>query len=212
MSSIADGDKPSSPRWFLFPGRQGRGFFIPRVLAPVLILSASLSACSGVSVSDYAGNAPRLVPQDFFAGSLTAHGVVKDFSGKVIRRFNADIKGCWQDGVGTLDEAFVFDDGEAQSRIWTLEPDGNLAFTATAGDVVGEGRATFAGNSMFLDYVLRVPRGDGSIDLSIDDRMYLVSDTVLINESKMRKFGFGVGEILLTIIKRDDAPVTCRQG
>jgi len=31
----------------------------------------------------------------------------------------------------------------------------------------------------------------------------------VINESKMRKFGFGVGEILLTIIKHPDDAVSC---
>jgi hypothetical protein len=56
---------------------------------------------------------------------------------------------------------------------------------------------------MFLKYVLRVPYGDGSIDLSIDDRMYLVTPDLLINESVMRKFGFRVGEILLTIQRVD---------
>jgi hypothetical protein len=47
--------------------------------------------------------------------------------------------------------------------------------------------------------VLRIPYGDGTLDLTIDDRMYLVRPDVLINESKMKKFGFGVGEILLVI-------------
>jgi hypothetical protein len=32
---------------------------------------------------------------------------------------------------------------------------------------------------------------------------------VVINESKMRKFGFGVGEILLTLIRHPDEAVSC---
>ena len=44
-----------------------------------------------------------------------------------------------------------------------------------------------------------MPWRDGSIDLRIDDRMYLVDEQTLINESVMYKFGFRVGEILLVI-------------
>ena len=55
---------------------------------------------------------------------------------------------------------------------------------------------------MFLDYVLRIPWGDDTLDLRIDDRMYLVNPDLLINESRMLKFGVRVGEILLVIERR----------
>ena len=54
------------------------------------------------------------------------------------------------------------------------------------------------------DYVLRIPYGDGTIDLSVDDRIYAVSKDVLINESRMSKFGFDVGRIILTIIRHPE--------
>lgn len=167
-----------------------------------LLLSALvLSACGSVSVQDYADRRPTLVMETFFDGPLRAEGVVKNFSGAVIRTFTADITAYWRDGVGTLEEDFVFDDGEQQRRVWTLRPDGRGGYVGTAGDVVGEGEVSVAGNSVFLDYVLRIPYGDGTLDLRIDDRMYLVSPDLLINESVMRKFGVKVGEILLTIYR-----------
>jgi hypothetical protein len=49
--------------------------------------------------------------------------------------------------------------------------------------------------------LLRIPYGDDTIDLRIDDRMYLVSDRVLLNESVMTKWGFEVGQINLVIEK-----------
>jgi hypothetical protein len=168
-------------------------------LLSVLASAILILGCSPVTVQDYAGNSPTLVPEHFFDGSLTAHGVLKDRSGKVIRSFSADIKAYWEKGVGTLEEDFLFDDGEQDRRVWTLRPTGDGSYTGTAGDVVGDGQLTVAGNSMFLEYVLRIPYGDGTLDLHIDDRMYLVSKTVLINESKMTKFGFEVGELLLVI-------------
>lgn len=172
-------------------------------------LTALLFGCSTTSLDDNATREPAFDPENFFNGSLTAHGVVKDFSGSVIRHFRADIVGCWSNGVGTLDEDFVFDNGEQQTRIWTLTPDGKQTYIGTAGDVVGDGHAEWAGNAMYLDYTLRIERDDGPIDVRIDDRMYRVSENVVINESKMRKFGFGVGEILLTLIRHPDEAVSC---
>ena len=169
-------------------------------------LFASLVACSSVQVDDYANNSPAFDPTVFFDGRLTAHGVVQNRGGKVIRYFNADILAYWRDGVGTLEEDFVFDDGEEQRRVWTLTPDGPGRDIGTAGDVVGEGPMTLAGNAAFLDYVLRIPYGDGTVDVRVDDRMYLVDENVLINESDMTKFGVRVGRLILTIVRHPESP------
>ena len=175
----------------------------------VLCLLLLVGGCSHNSIDDHATRSPSLDPEAFFNGALTAHGVVKDYSGAAIRHFNADITACWQDGVGTLDERFTFDDGEEQTRIWTLTPSGNQYYIGTAGDVVGEGKAEWRGNALFLDYTLRIELEDGPIDVHIDDRMYRVSDNVVINESRMRKFGFGVGAILLTLIRHPEQEDVC---
>ena len=148
-----------------------------------LLLAMTLSACAGVTVEDYKNREPVFPAESFFSGSLTAHGVVKNYRGYASRSFVADITACWQDGVGTLDERFVFDDGEKQTRVWRLTRSADGSYAATAGDVRGEGRASTSGNSMFLDYVLTIELEDGSIDVAVDDRMYLVSENVLINES-----------------------------
>ncbi len=166
----------------------------------------TLSACSSVSVQQYEANTPRFVAEEFFNGKLRAHGIVKDRSGAVIRYFSADIEAWWREGVGTLDERFTFDDGEQQTRVWKLQPEGEGRYSATAGDVVGEAELQVAGNSLFLDYVLRIPYGNDTIDVSIDDRMYLVSERVLLNESIMTKWGFEVGQIMLVIEKQEALP------
>jgi hypothetical protein len=173
-------------------------------VALLLAMTLGLAGCTPVTVQDYADNRPLLVPEEFFQGQLTAHGVIKNRSGKVIRYFNADIKAYWENGIGTLEEDFIFDDGQPERRVWTLTPQADGTYKGTAGDVIGDGQITLAGNSMFLDYVLRIPYNDGTLDLRIDDRMYLVNPTMLINESTMTKFGVRVGEILLVIEKRGD--------
>ena len=119
-----------------------------------------------------------------------------------MRTFNADIDASWKDDVGTLVEDFVFDDGEIQQRIWTLTPQGNGRYKGVAGDVIGTGQLELSGNSLFLNYVLRIPYGDSTVDVRVDDRMYLVSPNVLINESTLNKFGVRVGSLDLVILRQ----------
>ena len=192
-------------------GRRRENSFavISIIKAMIIATGSSLLGCGSAIISDYQGRSPAFTPEAFFNGTLTAHGIVKDFSGTAIRHFQADITGCWRDGVGTLYEDFTFDDGEEQTRIWTLTPSGDQTFIGTAGDVVGEGLARWEGNAMFLDYTLRIELENGPIDVRIDDRMYRVSDNIVINESKMRKFGIGVGDILLTLIRHPEIEANC---
>ena len=192
-------------------GRRRENSFavISIIKAMIIATGSSLLGCSSATISDFQGRSPAFAPEAFFNGTLTAHGIVKDFSGTASRHFQADITGCWRDGVGTLYEDFTFDDGEEQTRIWTLTPSGDQTFIGTAGDVVGEGLARWEGNAMFLDYTLRIELENGPIDVRIDDRMYRVSDNIVINESKMRKFGIGVGDILLTLIRHPEIEANC---
>ncbi len=170
-------------------------------LALVLAFCCTAISCR-VRVQEYAQQTPALSLESILDGELVAHGVVKDWRGRVIRKFSADLLGSWDAGIGTLEEDFRFEDGASERRVWTFRPDGAGSYRGTAADVVGVGTVRLAGNTAFLDYVLRIPYRDGSLDVRIDDRLYLVTPDVLLNESSLRKFGFKVGELLLVIQRR----------
>lgn len=161
------------------------------------------SGCASIGVNKYASFEPEMVPETFFNGPMSAHGIVKNRKGEVIRYFNADIMGSIQGDTIILDEEFIFNDGEKQKRVWKIKKLPNGTYSATAGDVVNEGLGEVSGNSMFLKYVLAVPYKGKTINITIDDRMYLVKPNILINESIMTKFGFKVGQIILVIKKND---------
>ena len=128
--------------------------------------------------------------------------MVKNFSGEVIRTFDADISASWDDeGVGTLDEVFRFNDGEVQTRVWTLTPSED-GYHADAGDVVEPGTMRWSGNAIHMNYVLRVAYGDGTLDVRMDDWMYLITPDTLINQTTMSKWGINVGEVVLVIQKK----------
>ncbi|WP_236954011.1 DUF3833 domain-containing protein [Marinobacter salinus] len=161
-----------------------------------------LTGCAGQSLEDYRNRAPALIPEQFFTGELSARGVVKDFTGEVIRTFDADITASWaDDGTGTLDEIFRFDDGEVQTRVWNLTP-AEQGYLATAGDVVEPGTMQWRGNAIHMNYVLQVAYGDGTLNVRMDDWMYLITPDTLINQTTMSKWGIDVGEIVLVIQKQ----------
>jgi len=59
------------------------------------------------------------------------------------------------------------------------------------------------GNTVMIDYTMRVPYNDSTIDINVKDWLHLQEDGVILNHSKMKKFGFTVGELVITIIKDD---------
>lgn len=172
------------------------------LLSVIGLFAVLLTSCSSVAVETYKDNTPKLVVEDFFDGDLVAHGMVKNRRGEVIRYFTADLLASWEEGIGTLDESFIFDDGEHQQRIWTLTPNEHKGYIATAPDVVGSGELMTSGNALFMKYILQVPYGDDLIEVNVDDRMYLIEEKVLLNESMLTKFGFNVGSVTLVILKK----------
>lgn len=160
-----------------------------------------LTGCGAVP-QDYAGMEPKLDLRQYLNGKLEAHGVLIDYTGKADKHFSVAMDAKWHGNTGTLKEHFVYSDGKEQDREWTFTFTDDNNFTAVAADVIGEAVGQQYGNAMNARYTLRATRDNGDqIDLSMDDWMYLVSDKVLINRTKMRKFGITVGELIITFRK-----------
>jgi len=157
----------------------------------------TLAGCATVDVSDYRAERPPLDLAAYFDGTVDGWGIVQDRSGKVVRRFTVRIEGKWQGNRGTLDEHFEFSDGEKQNRVWTLVKDGDR-YTGTAGDVVGTATGLQQGNAFNMRYVLRVPWSGRTIDVDMDDWMWRIDESTVLNRTEMRKFGFRVGEVTLS--------------
>lgn len=161
-----------------------------------------LTGCTGMKIEDFNNTNPEFIPQEYFNGKLRAYGLVKDRSGKITRTFKGTMIGFWdKDGIGTLDEYFVYNNGEEMKRVWTLRPTGDKKFIATANDIIGESPMIANGNTVMLDYIMRIPYNDSTLDIAVQDWLHLQEDGVIINHSKMKKFGFVVGELVITIIK-----------
>lgn len=168
-----------------------------------LALTALLLAGCTASVRDYQGREPRLDLQAYFDGPLVAWGIVQDRSGEATRSFRVDMVGRWDGDTGVLEEDFTWSDGATERRVWTFRKLDEHTYTGTAGDVVGEARGEAFGNALRWRYTLALPWNDGTINVALDDWMWLVQDDVLINRSEIRKFGLRVGEVTIFFQKAE---------
>jgi hypothetical protein len=160
-----------------------------------------LAACATPQVQDYAAERPAFDFRHYFDGTVTAHGMLTDWHGRVTRRFVVTMNCAWQGDDGTLDEAFVFSDGEHQRRVWHVRRDASGRFVGRAGDVIGEADGEEAGDAFHWRYTLRIPTDGSTYDIGFDDWMFRVDDRTVLNRARMHKFGFTVGEITLAFSK-----------
>ncbi len=171
-------------------------------LITLLMVFLLFIGCSKMQIEDFTNKKPEFIPQEYFNGNLRAYGMVKDRSGKIIKTFKGDLIGSWdKNGIGTLDEKFIYDDGEELTRVWKLKPTGEKTFNASAGDIIGTAKMIANGNTVMIDYIMEVPYNDSTINISVKDWLHLQEDGIILNHSKMKKFGFTVGELIITIIK-----------
>jgi hypothetical protein len=175
---------------------------VNRRIASILLAVMLLAGCT-TSVRDYAGREPQLDLREYLDGPLVAWGIVQDRSGEVTRSFRVDMVGRWDGDTGVLEEDFTWSDGATERRVWTFRKVDEHTYIGTAGDVVGEARGEAFGNALRWRYTLALPWNDGTINVLLDDWMWLIQDDVLVNRSEIRKFGFRVGEVTLFFQKKE---------
>ena len=151
-------------------------------------------SCSS-SIDEYENTKPEFDLPTYFAGEVTAWGIVQDYSNKLTRRFCVDIIGTWQGNQGQLHETFYYNDSEQQIRIWELQIADDGSVTGGAADVIGEAIGGSKGTAFNWQYTLRVPIDNTEYDLFVDDWMYMMDNNRVMNRSYMKKFGVTVAEI-----------------
>lgn len=179
---------------------QTKGNFMKGLYFMASVL-AILMGCSSTQVQDYKNEKPTLVLEDYLNGNVEAHGFFQDRSGKIVKRFKVLMKCSWNGNTGTLDESFKYSDGTESKRLWTIKKHPDGSYTGTAGDVIGEATGEASGNAFRWKYTLDLPVGDKTYHVQFDDWMYLMDDGIMLNKSRMSKFGIDLGEVTLVFFK-----------
>ncbi|HQT30732.1 MAG TPA: DUF3833 domain-containing protein [Thiobacillus sp.] len=167
----------------------------------VLCTVLGLSGCAGVSPEVYRDQTPTLDLATYFNGPLTAWGYFADRSGEVKRRFTVKMTGEWRGNEGVLTEDFVWSDGEKSQRVWRISKLDTHRYVGRANDVKGDALGTAYGNALQWKYTLLLPVDGKTYEVQFDDWMYQMNDTTMLNKSEMRKFGFKLGEIVISFRK-----------
>lgn len=176
-----------------------------------------LNGCTGMKPSDFASHRPAFVLESFFSGKTRAWGMFEDRFGTVRRQFVVDIEGRWDGEELTLDESFVFDDGERSTRQWRIRKTADHRYEGRADDVIGKATGMSSGNALNWSYVLDLKTGnDSTLRVRFDDWMFLQPGGVVLNRARMSKFGIELGQVTIAFQKVEQAaagvlPVTARQ-
>ena len=156
-----------------------------------------LVGCSGMQAKDFEGTSPKLDLFDYFAGKTRAWGIFQDRSGTLKRQFTVDIQGDIAGDMLTLTEDFVYADGEESQRIWRITRLDEHRYEGRADDVVGAAEGVAYGQALNWRYTLQLPYKGSTIDVKLNDWMFLQPDGVLVNRATVSKFGFKVGEVTI---------------
>lgn len=167
-----------------------------RILTFTLALIMLLTGCSA-GIDDYQRQQPALDIFHYFQGKTEAWGMVQDRSGKQLRRFHVTIDGEVTGDTLTLNERFLYDDGEKQQRVWHIRQIAPDRYEGSAGDIEGIATGQAAGNAFNWRYSMNVTANGSTWLLHFDDWMYLQDGTHLFNKTEMKKFGIVVGTVTL---------------
>lgn len=143
--------------------------------------------------------------EEFFDGPASAYGIFQDRFGKPRRLFNAEVEPTFEDGLLTLLERFTFDDGAEEQRTWKIRPESDGYYKATADGVIGQAAGQVEGPALRWRYAFALNIGSRIINVQFDDFICQQSESVLINLTVMKKWGFHTGDLNIIFLKQQSA-------
>ena len=160
-----------------------------------------LSCASDMNLKNFENETPKFVLEDYFDGKTKAWGMFHDRFGNLKRSFKVDITGTIDNDTLTLDEKFIYNDGEKESRIWSIKILGNNKYSGTADDVIGEATGISSGNALNWKYKLNLKVKESTVAVDFDDWMFLQDDNILMNRAEVKKWGIVLGVVSITFKK-----------
>ena len=162
------------------------------------------SACTTMKINDFKNATPLFVLEDYFQGKTRAWGLFEDRFGTVRRQFVVDITGTWDGNILTLNEDFVYNDGEKENRVWEIRKIDDGSYMGKTDNAVGEAAGTLRGNAFNWQYDFNLKVGDGSWKVHFDDWMFLQPNDVVINIATVSRWGLKMGTVFLTFQQISD--------
>ena len=174
-----------------------------------LFIILLFTGCSQTDMKEFQNNTPKLDLFDFFAGETIAYGIFEDRFGNLKRQFRVNINGKIDNQILTLDEEFLYDDGEQAKRIWKIEKkiDNNqkIIYEGQADDVEGKASGSISGNALNWSYDIYLNIKGSDIKVHFNDWIYKQSEDLAINRAYVSKFGINIGSVTLVFLRGNTA-------
>ena len=170
-----------------------------------LFIILLFTGCSQTDMKEFQNNTPKLDLFEFFAGETIAYGIFEDRFGNLKRQFRVNINGKIDNQILTLDEDFLYDDGEQAKRIWKIEKkiDNNqkIIYEGQADDVEGKASGLISGNALNWSYDIYLNIKGSDIKVHFNDWIYKQSEDLAINRAYVSKFGINIGSVTLVFLR-----------
>ena len=170
----------------------------------IFIFLISLSACSKIEMEQFKNNTPKLDLFSFFEGNTVAYGIFEDRFGNLKRQFRVNISGTIVDETLTLDEDFLYDDGEKDKRIWKIKKiteEDKITYEGQAEDIEGTATGSISGNTLNWSYDIYLNIKGSNIKVHFNDWIYKQSENLAINRAYVSKFGINIGSVTLVFLR-----------
>ena len=166
-----------------------------------------IAGCSQTDMKEFQNNTPKLDLFSFFEGDTIAYGMFEDRFGNLKRQFRVNINGKVKNQILTLDEDFLYDDGEQAKRIWKIEKKidnaQNITYEGQAEDVQGKAFGSISGNTLNWSYDIYLNIKGSNIKVHFNDWIYKQSEDLAINRAYVSKFGINIGSVTLVFLRGD---------
>ena len=164
---------------------------------PYFIIIFTLLGCSNMKIENFANAKPEFNLMEFFEGKVQAWGIVEDRFGNLRRQFTVDMTGVIENDTLTLEEDFVYADGEIDKRIWKFSKFDEKSYKGLANDIIGEAVAKEQGNAFNMKYKMDLDLGFGELRVNFNDWMFRIDESTIINKATINKFGLNIATVTL---------------
>ena len=172
--------------------------------ALLLVVIGAVAVLPRSDITAHAERRPAFDLAEFFEGSTVAYGIFEDRFGNLRRQFRVEIEARQFGNMLTLDERFLYADGEQDRRIWRIEKniiEGEAVYTGRAEDITGTATGRIAGNAMSWRYQITLLLSGMEVEVRFDDFIYQIDNDMAINRAYVSKWGLEIGSVTLVFLK-----------
>ena len=168
-----------------------------------------LQGCTNTDMKNFSNKTPKLDLFKFFNGESVAYGIFEDRFGNLRRQFRVNLIGSIKDDKLILDEEFLYDDGEKDTRLWTITKnkvsETQTKYSGKAKDIEGRAKGTSSGNTLNWSYDIYLKIKGTNLKVHFNDWIYQQDENIAINRAYVSKFGIEIGSVTLVFVRGNTA-------